>query len=394
MPYGWKIEFNGVDISGKISRFSITADLESYCREMTLDIADADLYSGLDFTQIPETAEIEIFTRTQSEWVSQGSFFIERPAIESSTRSDLLQGVWGRSITAKLGEPFAPKVSKRWEEKTTFFNICAEMCGLAALTWDEAFSDIDDFVIYAGTYETEGAYPIDVIAGLAGFAGAVATTDRMGHLCIKSFDYVPSEVDVTITDDDIAEISESPEWPEFANRVRITPTGALAGYAITLLIPDPCLQADGASRTKLFARVIDEQGEPVDGLVVDWSIKSSNAALASATSNTQEILISGERQRATNFYTISVDFPPSWVDGVWAYSDHARRHNLAAGGYSLSGNTIILHEKLSFCDQSLVITYRSAGIAVNYIQAGSVAEDVSINVDVEGETAEGKVFYR
>jgi len=390
--YSWKITLNSVDISGKVSRFSIACSLNSFCREMNLDISDPDLYAELDFAQISEAPEIEIFTRTGEDWISQGEFFIERPALAASVQSDLMQGVWGRSLTAKLAEPFAPKITKAWEEKTTFFHICEEMCDLAGCAWDPAYSDIEDFVIHPYTYQAEGMYPIEVISELAMLAGALVTTDRLGHLCVKQIDYAPSSEDATITDGDIRAMSESPEWPVFANRVRITPTGDLGGYSVTLVIPDPCLKADGSSRAKLYAQVRDPDGEAVDGLAVAWEADGAGAALERATSNTQEISIRREQQRADNFYTVTVDFPPSAVDGVYAYSDTARRNNFAAGGYEISGSTITLKNKLAFCDQTVLIDYRAAGMAVNYLQAGDEAEDVTVTAKVEGQADSGTVY--
>jgi len=392
MSYAWKITLNSADISNKVSGFSIACSLESFCREMTIDISDPELYAELDFSQISESPEIEIFTKTGESWISQGEFFVERPALANSIKSGLMQGVWGRSLTAMLAEPFSPKVTKAWEVKTTFFNICEEMCDLAGFTWDETYSDIDDFVIYPYTYEVDGVYPIDVIAALAMLAGALVTTDRLGHLCIKQIDYSPSSADVTITDADISEINEAPEWPTFANRVRITPTGALASYSVEIFIPDPCLQADGSSRAKLYAQVRDPDGEPVNDLAINWEIDSGAAALNSAASNTQEIVIRNESQRATGFYSVNVDIPPSAVDGIYAYSDTARQNNFAEGGYTIEGTTITLTDKLDYCDQSLVIFYRAEGMAINYLTAGEEAEDVTVTVDVEGQQEAGTVY--
>jgi len=247
-------------------------------------------------------------------------------------------------------------------------------------------------VVYPYTYEADGVYPIDVIAELAMLAGALVTTDRLGHLCIKQIDYSPSSADVTITDGDISEINEAPEWPTFANRVRITPTGALASYSVEIFIPDPCLQADGSARAKLYAQVRDPDGEPVNDLAVNWEIDSDTAALSSAASNTQEIIIRNESQRATGFYSVNVDIPPSAVDGIYAYSDTARQNNFAEGGCAIDGNTITLTDKLDYCDQSLVIFYRAEGMAINYLTAGDEAEDVPVTVDVEGQQESGTVY--
>ena len=391
MPYAWKVEYNSVDISDKISGFTITASLESFCREMTLDIADRDFYDNLDFSQISEEPEIEIFTKVGSSYVSQGLFYIERPAIASTVDSDTLQGVWGRSITAKLSDPFSPKVNETWETKTTFFAICEEMCELAGLTWDESYCEIDDYVILPLTYKAENAYPISVITELAGFAGALVTTDRAGHVCIKRVDYAPSVADVTINDVDIQEIYETPEWPEFGNRVKIIPTGSVSGYSIDLIIPDNCLAADGAAQAKLFAQVKDEEGSPVNGMLVDWS-DNGNASLLYGQTNTQDIRITREQKRATNYYSVKVDFPPSSVDGIWAASDVARQTNLIADGYTVEGNTITLADRLAYCDQLLVIDYWSDGIAVNYLQAGTTSEDVTVTAALEDETDTGVVY--
>jgi hypothetical protein len=392
MSYSWKITLNSIDISDKISGFSITCSLDSFCREMTLDIIDTDLYASFDFSQVSETPEIEIFTKNGSTFVSQGKFFIERPAIASTINSDTMQGVWGRSITAMLSEPFAPKITKSWETQTTFFGICEEVCDLAGFTWSPAYSDIADFVIYPYTYEAENLYPIDVITELAALAGAVVTTDRAGHLCIKEVVYSPSVADKTITDADIAEISDAPEWPVFANRLRITPTGNTANYSINLTVPNQCLSADAVSKTKLFAQVRDPDGNPINGIVVNWSHDSITASLAYETSNTQEILIQNERQKATGYRSFKTSIPASSIDGVWAYTDTGKTVNLATGGYTIDGDEVTLTTRLSFCDQSLVVNYRAAGMAINWLTAGPAADDVTVTADVEGQQ-DKKVIY-
>ena len=390
MPYAWRVKLNGVDISDQVAGFAITASLESFCREMTLDIADADLYAGLDFSRISEAPEIEIFTKTADSFVSQGAFFIERPARSATVDSDRLQSVWGRSVTAALAEPFAIKITQTWETRTTFYAVCEEMCDAAGFTWDGAYCDIDDFTIHPYTYAAENLYPIDVITELAALAGALVTTDSGGHLCIKQIDYAPAGADVTVTDAEITEIIERPEWPRFGNRVRITPTGALASYAVDLYAPDPCLAANGASRAKLYAQVKDPDGEPVGDLAVAWSAEASAAALDYETTNTREILML-ENQRSTGFYTVDLDFPPSAINGIWSYADRARDTNLA-NGCVINGQTVTLAEKLNYCDQSLVISYRAAGMAVNYLTAGDASEDVVVTADVSGQQDRATIY--
>jgi hypothetical protein len=392
MSYDWKIELDGVDISDKVSKVSVLYALSNFCGEMSIDINDPDYYTGLDFSQISESPEIEIFTKNGSTFISHGLFFIERPAITSTTQGDLMQGVWGRSITALLTEPFAIKVTKSWETQTTFFAICEEMCALAGLDFDSAYSEISDFVIYPYTYEADGLYPADVISELAGLAGAIATTDRAGHVCIKQIVYSPSVADETLTDADISEISESPEWPVFANRVRITPTGSIASYGMDMIIPEQCMQADAVAKHKIFVRVTDSDGEPVDGIVVNWTHDATSATLQNATSNTQDIIIKNEKQQATGYYDLKVDMPPSSILGVYAAADTAKNNNFATAGYTLDGETITLISKLKFCDQTLIVDYVVGGIAVNYMQAGYIAEDVTVTADVEGQRASKTIY--
>lgn len=61
--YGFKIMLDEItDITDKVKSFTITSSLDSYCREMSLELYDETFYDTLDFTSIPEIARIEIFT--------------------------------------------------------------------------------------------------------------------------------------------------------------------------------------------------------------------------------------------------------------------------------------------------------------------------------------------
>lgn len=60
--YGWKILLDGTDITDKVRSFSINSSLETFCRELTLDIMDETFFDSLDFSVIPETARIQVLT--------------------------------------------------------------------------------------------------------------------------------------------------------------------------------------------------------------------------------------------------------------------------------------------------------------------------------------------
>ncbi|MBW1778760.1 MAG: hypothetical protein JRJ54_14390, partial [Deltaproteobacteria bacterium] len=225
MPLSWKIEYTApgeaaVDITDKCEGFSVTARMDSFVREMTLDILDKDFYDGLDFTNIPESPEIEIFTKTADTWFSQGKFFIERPNITAYPRSDEARSVWGRSETARLSEPFADRITKVWDTDTTFFALAAELCAACGLTFDENKSDVVDFTIFARTFEADDQYPAEILSELCALAGAVLSCDRTGDVFIRANDYNPSAADASITDADIQNFTETPIYPAFGNRVR------------------------------------------------------------------------------------------------------------------------------------------------------------------------------
>lgn len=395
MSYGFKIEYTDpatglvTDITDRVARFQVTASRQNYCREMSLDIADPAFYSGLDFTRLPVAPSIEIFTRTDDTWYSQGRFFIERPAMAHEINSAVARGVWGRSETAVLGEPFASKRSISVESDTTFFAIVADLVAAAGLSWD---SDIDDYPVYAYTYARENAYPIDILSELAGFAGAFVTTDRSGTVRIMAVQYSPAAADITITDAEISALSENPEWPEFGNRIRITPAGALSGFGLAMSVPEPCMPADGSAGRMIYARLTDADNEPADNAVISWSSDASAAALAVSESNTATRLMPAETVRSDNYYRLTVSHPPAAVIGVYAAADHARANNLADGGYTVSGTTITLENPLDFCDQTVTVIYTSAGVAVNRLTAGTVAEDVTVTAEVNGTTAEGMLY--
>ncbi|MFA5704441.1 MAG: hypothetical protein WC982_13110, partial [Advenella sp.] len=392
MPYGWKIEIGGVDVSDKVARFTVTAERGQFCREAVVDFADPDFFDSLDLSVLPSAPTLEIFTRTGESWVSQGKFFIERPAYQTDVDREVSNGVWGRSAIAALAKPFAPKVSNTWTANTTFFAVCAEMCVLAGLTFSSAYSDVDDYTIWAYAYQADGVYPIDVIAELAEACGAYVSTDRAGHVCIRQIDYGPAAADASVTDADIQGIEESPEWPEFGNRIRISPSVGFSGYSLQLTAAGQCLPADGDTHLRLLARVTDADGLPVDDVTVAWSSDAQHAHLQWTESNTGEILITNEALRATNYHEFSVALPADSVESVYAASDLARATNLAAGGATVDGTRVTLTDALAYCDQSLIVNYRVSGTAINWITAGETPEDVTVTADIGGARAELEIY--
>ena len=387
--YGIRITLDGQDITAQVSRFEITAELEAYCREISVDIADPTLYDTIDFSVLPEFPSIEVFTRIETDWLSQGRFFIEKPTFQVGIHRTET-GLWGRSETAALGTPFSVKFSKNWDADTSFFAICTEMCTAAGLTWDSGYCEIPDFIIHAGTYTAENLSPVEIIQGLLELAygdDAFLGTDRDDHVVVRLRDRAPAAIDHSITDSVTVSISEEPEWPDFGNRIRITSTGATSGYSIAMSAPTVCLSGDGTTRVPLYARVTDSDGEPVNNLPISWNLENALATLDQAVTNTQSIIIYDELVRAKSFYEFDLSLPPSSIRGVWIYRDVWHTEDLSDSGITIDGNTVALIARLDYCDQLLRVSYVVEGTAVNWVTSGIISGNEKVTADAYGQTA-------
>ena len=384
MPLGWDVKYNGVSISDKVERFEIVASRGSFVREMSLYIKDKTFYNNLDFSSIPESPEIEILTRTGTVWVSQGLFYIEKPLLTTSVMSETSDGIWGRSKTAVLGEPFATKITKTWDSDTTFYDLVDEVLEGTGIT---ANIEIDDFTIYAYTYAVQQKYPIEIIAELARIAGAYVTTNKDNELVVRRVTFHPSSASITITDSDIInEINEKIELPPFGNRIKIGTTGT-TGLSIDLipLGTSDCLPPDPTVTGTLLALVRDVNGNPVnDGVVVEWEAKEG-VTLETDYSTTGTYLLEDQIYKASNYYEVNVDFPIEEVIGVWAYHDAMHYENLYNPiTDSFSGRTITFFSPLDYCDQTLRITYKTSGVAVNRVTPGEENRNVKVTASVQG----------
>lgn len=393
MPYGVRVLYNSVDISDKVESFDISRSLEQYCDEITITLHDATFFDALDFSQMPTSPLLQVYTRTGADWVSQGLFYIERPDLSTDIMA-LTASYWGRSATACLGEPFAPKVTKVWEENTTFFTICAEVCALCGLTWDSTYSEIEDFVIFAYTYETENSYPIDIMTELLEIAygpGAYITTDTAGHVCIKLRQYSPAASDFTITDPVSVSIKEAPEWPEFGNRVKLVVSGTAAGYNVQLTIIEKCLLVGANAQTKVYARVTDQEGNPLNDIPVTFSSDEGLLTLSPSVVNTATVTIFDEIVNASSYYSVKTQFPPELVYGVYAFLDTNKSNNLAGDGYTIEENEIFVTSAFKYCDLKLRVVYAAKGVAASAAYAGSTIGDDKVTAEVYGNFASGDV---
>ena len=390
MAFSWRVELDSVDISEKVITFSIRESLNSYTREVILDFADPEIYTQFTWGQIPTTPKIEVFTNDGTGEVSQGKFFIERPYKADNPTAIIQRGVWGRSETAKLGAPFAEKITKQWDEKTTFKAVIQEVIEFAGLEYSSSHIEIDDYPIYAYTLVANQLYPIDILSKLMSYIGGIITTDREGHVCCLNDFFHPGSYDLELTNNEIISFDERVEFPEYGNRIKISAVSSLSNASIQLEALDgaECLPADGTAVGYLLAVVHDASGNPAqDDTPVTWSVKDTDSlTLESETTVTGPFTIINEKVKASDFKHVSTKFKPSEIVSIYAYSDTSKSLNFYTDFAEISDNEITLAYGLSFayCDQLLLITYIVNGAAVNKITVGNITQDTVVTASVEG----------
>ena len=384
MSLDWDILLDGVSVKGQIVQFEVRASTGGYARELTLTAADPAFYDQFQFNALPQL-RVEVKIKEDATWFSLGKFYVEQPGILAAPDGYSGQGLWGRSETAKAGPPFAPKVSKSWDTDTTAQAIMVEMASLVGLSLN---FQMDDYTVFTGSYVVDGAYPIEVVTELAEFAGGTVGCTADGVLVARSDLFHPVAADHTVTDLDIADITESVEYPEFGNRIRISADGSDSGYAVNVEAQDDsdCLPADGESTGTLLAFVTDRNGPVSDNTMVHWAA-DGGVYLEQDYTPTGPYLISNTVHRADNYNEVTVDYPVSEVIGIWAYSDRQNKNNFwdeSQSGCTFEDNTIRVHYPFTYCDQTLVVTYVTSGCAVNIVTAGDTAKDVKVTADVGG----------
>jgi len=386
MPLDWDILLDSVSIKDQITSFNVRESKGSYVREITLVSADPEFYNQFSYTDLP-SPRVDVLTKSGVDFVSQGTFYIEKPILVANEDGTTSPGVWGRSSSAAAGPPFAQKISQSWETDTNFIDIVNEVAALSGMT---VTFEVSNYAIVANTYVADNIYPIDVITELAAFTGAYVACTNDGNLVIKQDTYHPSVAVQTLEDINIADLSENQELPDFGNRIRISALGGTgSGYSVNMeaVDDDDCLPADGTSQGTLLAFVNDSENNAApDNTMVNWEI-GDGATLAYPVTATQNYVLSGKKHEADNFYEVTVDYPIQSVVGIWAYSDSGSKNNFWEPEFgSIDGNKITVRKPFSFCDQLLRITYVTAGCAVNTVIAGDTAKDVEVSADVEGAT--------
>ena len=317
------------------------------------------------------------------DWISQGTFFIERPTFQVGI-NETTTGIWGRQSTAVLGEPFAQKVTQLWSSNTSFYGICQDIVESVGLVWNPLNCDISDFTVYADNFESDDQYPIEALQSLVelivGEEGFV-TSDRLGNICVKRLSRTPITIDYNITDLVVQSINEEPEWPEFGNRIKIIPSESASQDTIEISLSSECIgMSTDSSFIEVFAQVKDGEGVPINDAIVTWKFSPVNAEClgymypVSGTTfqkevyqNSSNILISKEVKRASGVRIVETAFDASSVVGIWAYADKTRTYNFGAACVIDGKKIYITQDEFDYCDQMVVISYYASGMVSNVI---------------------------
>jgi hypothetical protein len=158
--------------------------------------------------------------------------------VEETTREHTppAMTVWGRSLTAKLADPFYSKpVSKTWDTPTLASNIVAELA--PGFTVD---FQIEDFVVPAGVLAAENDMPLDVIREIAERSqGGLVRSGIAGELILRPRrptaprDIKAATPAATWWDgDDLLSLSDDFEPAEGWNAVTVKGKTSIAGAGI------------------------------------------------------------------------------------------------------------------------------------------------------------------
>jgi len=388
----WDVRYNGASIKSKVLSCNITKSLESFCKEVEIELIDTSIYGTIDWTRIPETPQIEVSIDDGSGWHTLGSFFIERPTYSADPTSRGMRGVWGRSKTALLGEPFARTWTKTWVAQTDVFTICEEVMTGTGIVFAREKCSPGNFTVYPLTYSVDKMLPIDILNELAELCGAVVCTSNEDDIFFQVINYSPVVADHTFTDGTIKDYSEEINFPEFKNRVLISADESSGNCDIALSADSECLKLGSSDGIALYARVSGDDGAGINNVPVTWSAERGQVTLDLYTSNTMEISRT-EQVTADGYYAVKVAFPPAWVARIEkANAGYGQSTNLADGGYSLDGATIILTNALEYCDELLNVTYTVSGVAKNIMRSGATYGEDTVQAEVGGVKARLDVY--
>jgi hypothetical protein len=392
----WDLKYNGTSIKDVVSSVKQRESVDTPIHEIDIELIDQVLYRSIDWTRIPSGPQLELFEDRGSGWQSLGRYYIERPTYSANPDVRGLRGIWGRSSVAALAEPYARTITKTWTQQTFLFDIIDEVLEGSGISLDRNQCTIPNFVIYPLTYSADKAYPIDIVMELAELCGVITLSDHSGSIFLQTLNFHPTTADFTLTDDDIIEYSEELIFPEFKNRVKISADNASSGYSLECYADTQCvstrLPGEEEKWFQVYARLSDDSDAGVNDVPIDWKVETGLVSLKSGVTNTKDMTIPDEKVTSDGFFFFDLKFPPKQILSVYAEKDTQRDNNFASGGYSIDGRRVTLTDKLDFCDQKLIVTYKSSGIASNTFKAGPTYGNDTITASIAGARAKVDIY--
>lgn len=378
----WRVKLNGTDITAYCSGVSVSYQADAICGECTVDLASRAPLAGIVVPRVPQVLSIVVEEYKDGAWTSKGSYYLE--AIDYPQDLDAkTASIWGRSKSARLGSPWAQKVSKQWPDPETIGAIMAEVAGPCGVT----ISLDSDFDVCQYCYAVSDQSPAEIIRDLATRSGQILWPQADGSLVVapRLYRSLPSPAVVLDSDEIIVESVER-ATPDFGNRILVSGDASVAGLSVQvvpLADEDACVVADGASTVRLIAIVLGADGLPVAlGTVVTWS--ASSGLMSALTSATAQVVRQGETHQADSYTRVTLDLPAVSVVGVYARKDTRRVTNLyRQRGGSVSGRVITFSAPLDYYDQTVIVDYIVAGAPITWT-AGWVPGDVTVLGSVAG----------
>lgn len=375
----WDVLFDGVSIADQVISFDINKSRGSYCKDVTVEVADYTLKDSIDLTEVPSEALIEIRTNTGSGWISEGTFFVERCTL-IQTKEAITLSLWGRDESAKLTQPFAQRMSKEYDEDTTLYEIIEEILDDCGIAYDVNRMMIDDFTIYANSYSVQEMYPLEVLQQLVGVTDGFLYTDRQNQLWVLKDEYSWSNSVTEIGATVIESISEREDYPEFGNRIHVGSYADSGELDIDVNLEfDETYVACGEGVTGR-AVVTRKDGTPVAaGYKVEWDTDNGDyAAWENEETSVTDHHIDEERAVASSRRLVSTEYPIRQVHAVTLVSTGAD-----VDVKECEGTSITLDEDLPFTNSAVLIDYTTA-YATNTLVGGSTGEvEVDVHAIVE-----------
>ncbi|KKL48767.1 hypothetical protein LCGC14_2322230, partial [marine sediment metagenome] len=310
---------------------------------------------------------------------NQGKFFVEKPDVLEDKNQIAIPSLWGRNGLARLTDPFAAKLTKTFKNKTTFSAVVKDLVKDGGMDETKVQIDIDDYIIPGNLLSVSNRYPLQIIIDLATKTNGYVRSKKTGDLHIKKdiFHWGSLSIAQTLGDDEIQEMTEQVDFPEFGNRILVRSVLPESGQdvRVSLSLETSCIRGDGRARVVAQAVVTDIKGNPVpNGTLVTWTRDDASLFSLASKTLTGEKVVKGEGKRASSLTTVSTDLPIIEVLGVFIKQDSRRQTDFFSGG-SFVGRTITLGTPLPFSNSEVIVDYVGGGVSTNIVQSVAGAKE-------------------